>query len=46
VTTARRLTAEFAGIFAPVFAECGAIMVDAQTGALGHTSPHRSPAPP
>jgi MIP family channel proteins len=36
VTTARRLTAEFVGTFALVFAGCGAIMVDAKTGALGH----------
>jgi glycerol uptake facilitator-like aquaporin len=36
LTTARRLTAEFVGTFALVFAGCGAIMVDAKTGALGH----------
>jgi aquaporin NIP len=36
VTTARRLTAEFVGTLALVFAGCGAIMVDAKTGALGH----------
>jgi MIP family channel proteins len=30
------LTAEFVGTFALVFAGCGAIMVDANTGALGH----------
>ena len=33
---ARLLAAEFVGTFALVFAGCGAIMVDAQTGALGH----------
>jgi aquaporin NIP len=33
---ARRLVAEFIGTFALVFAGCGAIMVDAKTGALGH----------
>ncbi len=33
---ARRLAAEFVGTFALVFAGCGAIMVDAKTGALGH----------
>jgi aquaporin NIP len=33
---ARMLTAEFIGTFALVFAGCGAIMVDANTGALGH----------
>jgi len=32
----RRLAAEFVGTFALVFAGCGAIMVDAKTGALGH----------
>ena len=32
---ARRLLAEFVGTFALVFAGCGAIMVDAKTGALG-----------
>jgi MIP family channel proteins len=32
----RRLTAEFVGTFALVFAGAGAIMVDAKTGALGH----------
>ena len=32
----RRLTAEFIGTFALVFAGCGAIMVDAKTGELGH----------
>ena len=36
MTTARRLTAEFVGTFALVFAGCGAIMVDAKTGQLGH----------
>jgi aquaporin NIP len=36
LTTARRLTAEFVGTFALVVAGCGAIMVDAKTGALGH----------
>src|SRR5262249_51287062 len=35
-TLARRLAAEFVGTFALVFAGCGAIMVDAKTGALGH----------
>jgi MIP family channel proteins len=30
------LAAEFVGTFALVFAGCGAIMVDAKTGALGH----------
>jgi glycerol uptake facilitator-like aquaporin len=35
VTTARRLTAELIGTFALVFAGCGAIMVEAKTGALG-----------
>jgi MIP family channel proteins len=34
--SARRLAAEFIGTFALVFAGCGAIMVDARTGALGH----------
>jgi MIP family channel proteins len=34
--SARRLTAEFVGTFALVFAGAGAIMVDAKTGALGH----------
>jgi len=33
---ARLLAAEFIGTFALVFAGCGAVMVDAQTGALGH----------
>ena len=33
---ARSLVAEAIGTFALVFAGCGAIMVDAQTGALGH----------
>ena len=33
---AQLLAAEFVGTFALVFAGCGAIMVDAQTGALGH----------
>jgi aquaporin NIP len=32
----RPLAAEFVGTFALVFAGCGAIMVDADTGALGH----------
>ena len=32
----RPLAAEFIGTFALVFAGCGAIMVDATTGALGH----------
>jgi MIP family channel proteins len=32
----QRLVAEAAGTFALVFAGCGAIMVDARTGALGH----------
>jgi MIP family channel proteins len=32
----RRLLAEAVGAFALVFAGCGAIMVDAETGALGH----------
>jgi aquaporin NIP len=32
----RRLLAEAIGTFALVFAGCGAIMVDAKTGALGH----------
>jgi len=32
----RLLAAEFIGTFALVFAGCGAIMVDAKTGALGH----------
>ena len=36
MTTARRLTAEFVGTFALVFAGAGAIMVDANTQALGH----------
>src|SRR5262249_27151124 len=35
-TLARHLAAEFVGTFALVFAGCGAIMVDAKTGALGH----------
>src|SRR6201993_2093225 len=33
---ARSLLAESIGTFALVFAGCGAIMVDAKTGALGH----------
>jgi MIP family channel proteins len=33
---ARPLAAEFVGTFALVFAGCGAVMVDAKTGALGH----------
>ncbi len=33
---ARRLAAEFVGTFTLVFAGCGAIMVDAKTGQLGH----------
>jgi MIP family channel proteins len=33
---ARTLAAEFVGTFALVFAGCGAIMVNAKTGALGH----------
>jgi aquaporin NIP len=33
---ARMLAAECVGTFALVFAGCGAVMVDAQTGALGH----------
>jgi MIP family channel proteins len=33
---ARHLAAEFVGTFALVFAGCGAIMVDAKTGQLGH----------
>jgi glycerol uptake facilitator-like aquaporin len=36
VTTARRLTAELVGTFELVFAGCGAVMVEAKTGALGH----------
>ena len=32
----RRALAEALGTFALVFAGCGAIMVDAKTGALGH----------
>ena len=36
MTTARRLTAELVGTFALVFAGCGAVMVEAKTGALGH----------
>jgi MIP family channel proteins len=35
-TLARLLAAEFIGTFALVFAGCGAIMVDAKTGQLGH----------
>jgi MIP family channel proteins len=35
-TLVRRLVAEFVGTFALVFAGCGAIMVDAKTGTLGH----------
>jgi glycerol uptake facilitator-like aquaporin len=42
LTTARRLTAEFVGTFALVFAGCGAIMVDTKTNALG---PARSIGP-
>ena len=33
---ARTLAAEFVGTFALVFAGCGAIMVNAKTGQLGH----------
>src|SRR5206468_11038493 len=33
---ARQLGAELVGTFALVFAGCGAVMVDAKTGALGH----------
>ena len=33
----RRLTAEFTGTYILVFAGCGAIIVDALTGSLGHT---------
>jgi MIP family channel proteins len=33
---ARPMAAEFVGTFALVFAGCGAVMVDAKTGALGH----------
>jgi MIP family channel proteins len=33
---ARQLAAELVGTFALVFAGCGAVMVDAQTNALGH----------
>jgi len=36
VSLAQRLVAEAIGTFALVFAGCGAIMVDAKTGALGH----------
>src|SRR4249920_3240108 len=36
MVSTRRLTAEFVGTFALVFAGCGAIMVDQKTGALGH----------
>lgn len=36
MTLLRRAFAEAVGTFALVFAGCGAIMVDAQTGALGH----------
>ncbi len=36
VRLARALLAEVVGTFALVFAGCGAIMVDAKTGALGH----------
>jgi MIP family channel proteins len=36
VTLLRSLTAEAIGTFMLVFAGCGAIMVDAKTGALGH----------
>jgi MIP family channel proteins len=36
VRLARSLVAEVIGTFALVFAGCGAIMVDAKTGALGH----------
>jgi glycerol uptake facilitator-like aquaporin len=35
LTTARRLTAEFVGTFALVFAGCGAIMADAKTARSG-----------
>jgi glycerol uptake facilitator-like aquaporin len=35
VTTVRRLTAEFVGTFALVFAGCGAIMVDAKAFVSG-----------
>ena len=35
-TLTRALAAELIGTFALVFAGCGAIMVDAKTGALGH----------
>ena len=33
----RKTAAEFIGTFALVFAGCGAIMVDATTGAIGST---------
>jgi MIP family channel proteins len=36
LTTVRRLTAELVGTSALVFAGCGAVMVEAKTGALGH----------
>jgi glycerol uptake facilitator-like aquaporin len=36
LTLARLLAAEFIGTFALVFAGCGAIMVDAKSGVLGH----------
>jgi MIP family channel proteins len=36
ITLLRSLTAEAIGTFMLVFAGCGAIMVDAKTGALGH----------
>jgi aquaporin NIP len=36
IRLARSLVAEVIGTFALVFAGCGAIMVDAKTGALGH----------
>jgi aquaporin NIP len=36
VPLARRLAAEAIGTFALVFAGCGAVMVDAKTGQLGH----------
>ncbi len=36
MTLIRRALAEAVGTFALVFAGCGAIMVDSQTGALGH----------
>src|SRR6478735_9909664 len=36
MVSTRQFTAEFVGTFALVFAGCGAIMVDAKTGTLGH----------